>query len=149
MQLTNKQKMLLHRVPAALGVDEAQRRIIQRNVGGFYSAADKTAGHVGFAAVMAYYEARSSGKLAGFTAGYWQAAHERNQQTGSTERLVWRIRQEAATLGWDDVRIEAFLSSDRMSSGACVSLTDASIYWLRKCLQGLIEIHKRARGEVA
>lgn len=145
MGLTNKQKMLLHIAPARLGIDESQRRVIQRNIGGFYSAADRAASHAGFAAVMAYYEQRAGGRLEGYTPGYWQAAHDRNERGESTERLIWRIRRLAGPggLGMSGRQIDEFLAGPHMTNGQFNHLEEAPAYWLRKCLQGIIEIRKR------
>lgn len=147
--LTNRQKMLLHRVPQALGVDDAQRRVIQRNVGGFHSAADTTASHEGFCAVMAFYEGRAGGTLDGFTAGYWQAAHQRNEAGGghSTERLARRIRLLAAEMGWTLGDAEALLVSDHCSSGQAKRLDEAPAYWLSRLLDAMKAIAARQAGQ--
>ena len=139
MSLTNKQKMLLHRVASQLGIDDEQRRIIQRNVGGFHSAADKTASHEGFAAVMAFYEDRAGGTLPGYTPAFWKAAHERNKARDgvSTDRLIWQIRRVAKTLGWPANRIDTFLHGPHMSSGAANNLETANAYWLHRLLDAM------------
>ncbi len=144
--LTRKQKMMLHVVPARLGVDDVDRMVIQRNIGGFLSAADKTASHEGFAAVMAFYEGKAGGRLQGHTRGYWKAQHDRNETRGPNDRLLWRIRREAGPLGLGDGEINAFLASEHMSSGRHSDVNTASAYWLRRLLQALIEIRKRRAG---
>ncbi len=139
MKLTNKQKAMLHMIPNTLGIDDAQRRIIQRNVGGFHSAKDTTATHEGFAAVMAYYEQQANGKLDGYTAGYWQAQHEKNENAGGHDnnRIIYRILQAGDLLGMGRLDVEAFLASDHMSGGMFVSLDDCDYRWLQKLLDGL------------
>ena len=142
--LTNKQKTLLHLIPKGLGVDDAQRRVIQRNVGGFYSAADKTASHAGFAAVMAYYEDRAGGQLERYTPGFWAAAVEKTSGEDRS-RLLWRIEREAEALTWrypEDVN--AFLASKKMSGGKYADVRETPIYWLSRLLQALIEMRRRA-----
>ena len=143
--LTRKQKMLLHTAAKSLGIDEAQRRVIQTNAGGFYSAADKTASREGFAAVMAFYEDRSGGRLDGFTAGYWRDAVAKNQRGDDTDRLVWRIRREADALGWSAADTDAFLAGRHMSAGKVASVADASAYWLGKLLEALKQMNRRRR----
>jgi len=150
--LTNPQKKALHAVARRLGIDDEQRHLIQRNIGGFHSAADRTASHDGFAAVMAFYEDRAGGCLHGNTAGYWAAAHARNEARdgdGSPDRLTWRIRRTAEQLGWTELDVEAFLASEHCSSGRFVRLADANAYWLRRCLDGLQAIARRRGGKVA
>ena len=92
--LTNGQKKALHLAARAAGVDEPARRLIQRNVGGFHSAADRTATRQGYIAVMAFYERACGGQLEGFTKGYWTAEDER---ANPADALVFRIRREAGT----------------------------------------------------
>ena len=143
MALTNKQKALLHMAAEKLGIDEAQRRIIQQNVGGFFSAADRTAGHEGFCAVMAFYEDRSGGRLAGCTEGYWRDSHAKNAGRVPTHRLIRRIDSEADLLGWTRLHVDNFLAGKHMTSGGHTSVQDAPAYWLRRLLQALIEMNKR------
>jgi len=146
MALTRKQKMLLHVVPAGLTppIDEAQRRVIQRTVGGFYSGADASATREGFVAVMAFYESRSGGAMDGFSPGYWADAQRKNERGESTDRLIWRIRQEAESLGWSADHVDAFLQGRHMSAGKCASLDDASVYWLRRLVEALKRMKSRA-----
>jgi len=142
--LTNKQKMLLHVVPGKLGIDDEQRRTIQRTVGGFESAADRKATHAGFAAVMAFYEDRAGGTLEGYTPSYWRHSHERNEAGGGgQDRLVYLIRQQATQMGWSAADVEHFLSSKHCSSGLFGKLRQASNYWLSRCLDGMKAMAKR------
>ena len=143
MKLSNKQKMLLHRVPAELGIDDAQRRVIQRNIGGFYSAAGNVT-REGFIAVMAFYEGRSGGRLKGFAAGYWAG---QDAEANPTDALIWRIKQQGNRLAMDTERIEAFMGSKHMSGGQYSTLSAAPAYWLRRLLQALIEMTKRKRRQ--
>lgn len=141
MRLSNKQKMLLHIVPEALGVTEAERRVIQRNVGGFFSAADATCTREGFIAVMAFYESKSpSGFLPGFDAGYWASAAE---TAGPNDPLIRRVRQEAFKLRWGDRELNLFLAGKHMSSGRYRAVDDAPPYWLSRLLEALKAMNKR------
>ncbi len=96
MSLTNGQKRALHVAARQAGIDEQQRRIIQRNIGGFHSAADKTASRQGFIACMGFYERRCGGALEGNTAGYWQGEDDRANPTDS---LVFACRKLAGRMG--------------------------------------------------
>ena len=146
MPLTNKQKMLLHVVPAKLSppIDEAQRRVIQRAVGGFYSSADATATREGFVSVMAFYEDRSGGRLDGFSQGYWADARDKNERGEQTDRLTWRIAREAEALGWSADQVDAFLAGRHMSSGKCLSVQTAGVYWLSRLVEALIRMNARS-----
>ena len=141
MRLSNKQKMLLHLAAKEAGVGEEQRRTVQRNVGGFYSAADTTATRQGFIAVMAFYERVSDGRLTGFSKSYWQA---QDAASNPTDALAHRIGSEAAKLGWRGENVNAFLASRHMSGGLYDDCSTAPAYWLRRLLQGLIEMNTRA-----
>ncbi len=135
MKLSNRQKAMLHWVPDALGISDAQRRLIQRNVGGFHSAADGTVTRQGFIAVMAFYEARSpGGRIRGFTAGYWAAEAAK---AGPTDALLFACRRQAHRLGWDNATLEEFLAGRHMSCGQCGELATAPAYWLRRLLDAL------------
>ncbi|HUT58071.1 MAG TPA: hypothetical protein VNA25_09510 [Phycisphaerae bacterium] len=146
MRLSNKQKALLHMIPAGLGIDEAQRRIIQRNVGGFYSAADRAVTRWGFQRVMGYYEDRAGGKLDGFSAGYWsgQAA-----AAGPEDGLLWRVCEEARQLDWSVDDANRFMASTHMSSGRFQRVAEADTYWLTRMVQALIEMNNRRRKVTA
>lgn len=141
MALTNGQKKALHVAARQAEIPEDMRRTIQRRIGGFWSAADKTASREGYIAVMAFYEDRCNGQMGGFTRGYWAAE---NEKANPTDPLVWRIRREAAAMGLSSDKLDAFLAGPHMSSGACEDVETAPAYWLRKLLQGLIEIRKRS-----
>lgn len=141
--LTNGQKKALHSAAREAGVGEEDRRLIQRNLGGFYSAADKTASREGFIAVMAFLEARAGGRLSGCTLGYWRAE---TVKANPTDRLLYRINREAAAMGWTPQHVDAFLHSDRMSSGLFGTVADAPAYWLRKLLEAMLAIQRRAGG---
>jgi len=140
MALTNGQKKALHVAARSAGVPEDMRRGLQLRIGGFYSAADATAARQGFIAVMAFYEARCGGRMGACTAGYWAGE---NAKANPTDSLVYRIRAEAAALDMTEPSLDAFLAGEHMSRGACESVATAPAYWLRKLLQGLIEIRKR------
>lgn len=142
MSLTNGQKKALHVAAKAAGVDEAARRLIQRNVGGFHSAADTTATRQGFIAVMSFYERCCDGHLRGFTPGYWKGQDE---TANPTDAIVFRIRQEAKALGLSNEQLNGFLAGPHMSSGAYDDVTACPAYWLRKLLEGLKAIGKRRR----
>ena len=138
--LTTGQKRALHLAARAAGVDEPARRLIQRNIGGFHSAADRTATRAGFIAVMSFYEKRCGGHLAGFSKGYWAGEDER---ANPADALVHRIRKEARALGMAEARLEQFLAGPHMSAGACRELATAPAYWLGKLLEGLKAIRRR------
>lgn len=143
MKLSNKQKMLLHTVPASLGITEAERRVIQRTVGGFFSAADKTCTREGFVKVMAFYESRAPGKcLPGGTPGWWTA--EADKTSGPNDSLIRRIRQEASRIGWSEQQTVLFLSGKHMSNTHYRAIDDAPRYWLIRLLEGMKAIGKWA-----
>ena len=142
MELSRKQKMLLHRSAQEAGYGDEERRAVQRNIGGFFSAADKTCTREGFIAVMAFYEARMpERKLRGFTPGYWA---EQDRTANPLDALRARINQEAASMGWAADDVDRFLASKHMSSAMYGTVTDAPGYWLRRLLQGMIAIRTRA-----
>jgi hypothetical protein len=138
--LTDGQKRALHSAARELGLADPDRHNIQRNIGGFFSAADRTATRQGFIAVMAFYESLAGGRLSGSQPGYWQG---QDAQANPTDSLVYRIRREAAALGWTDEGTNTFLASTHMSSGACTDLASASAYWLRRTLQAMIQMRER------
>jgi len=141
--LTNGQKKALHAAARAAGIDDAGRRLIQRNVGGFHSAADRTATRAGFIACMAFYEARCGGRLMGARTGYWTAEDEK---ASPTDALVRRCRQEADALGMGPAEVNHFLAGGHMSSGQYDDLATCPAYWLRKLLEGLKAIGKRQQA---
>ena len=156
MRLSNRQKAMLHWVPAALGIGEADRLTLQRNVGGFESAADPRATRSGFIALMAHYESCFRGRrIRGFTAGYWadedakaKGSPPRSMAAGSppTDALVFACRRQAQALGWDEAKLDAFLAGKHMSSGNCRSVATAPAYWLGRLLNALKAMAQR-QGE--
>ena len=134
MELSRKQKMLLHTVPASLRLDDEQRRLIQRNIGGFESAADPRATREGFIAVMAFYEGKLGGQAGGFTPGYWAGE---NARANPTSALAHRLVSEAARFGWTIEQLDTFIAGPHMSSGACDDAAHAPAYWLRRCLEAV------------
>jgi len=142
MKLSNKQKMLLHTVPNGLGITNAERRVIQRNVGGFYSAADKTCTREGFVAVMAFYESRAPGHcLPGGTPDWW--AGEAEKTPGPNDSLIRRVRQEAFKIGWTEQQTMLFLCGKHMSNTVYQSINDAPKYWLIRLMEAIKAIRKR------
>jgi len=142
MNLSNKQKMLLHVAAAQAGVNEDERRLIQRNVGGFHSAADTTTTREGFIAVMAFYEARAGGALDGFTAGYWRQADAEASPADATRYHLRRIAEE---IDWPAGLLDRFIAGPHMSNGACTGIDDAPEYWLLRAIEALKVIKARAR----
>ena len=135
--------MLLHSIPNKLGVDSAQRRIIQWNVGGFYSAADLVT-REGFIAVMAHYEMVAGGDLSalGFHSdrGYWQREAEKSMPADGQRELLRRL---ASQIGMAPAVLDAFLAGPKMSSGACTGLADCPPYWLGRAIEAAKAILKR------
>jgi len=146
MSLTNRQKTLLHVVPGQLAIPDCDRKTIQRNVGGFTSAADRDATHEGFAAVMAHYERTAGGELPSFTPGFWAAAHGRNEREGggTAGRLRYAIGRQAANMGWTPNDVDEFLAGKHCSDGKCQSTEDVTAYWLSRCLNGMRAIAERS-----
>jgi hypothetical protein len=150
--LSKKQKMILHVTAAGLGISEEERRVIQRNIGGFYSSADRTATSEGFAAVMAFYEDRSGGQLDGCSPGYWKRAAAANAAksggpSGSgSSRLVYAVRAQAKRMGWTEADVENFLASPHMTNGRYLRLEDTPAYWLSRLLNGMRAIAAREGG---
>jgi len=140
--LTNGQKKALHSAARQAGIGEEHRRTVQRNLGGFHSAADRTASRAGFIAVMAFYERLCGGTLHGCTAGYWQGQDAGENPTAA---LGYRVIQEARALGMDKASLDGFLAGPHMSSGLYATVEDAPAYWLRRCLEALKAM--RARRE--
>ena len=143
MALTNGQKKALHAAARQAGVGDDQRRMIQRNVGGFHSAADPTATRYGYIQVMAVLEELGGGALRGNTAGYWLAEA---RAARPDDALRFAIRRQGRLLGWSAERLDAFLASGHMSSGACGSVDAAGRYWLHRLLDALKAI--RGRHEI-
>ena len=143
MNLSRKQKMLLHAVPSRLGIDEAQRRIIQWNLGGFYSAADPIS-REGFIAVMAHYEMTAGGDLSvlGFRSdrGYWQRERDKACPADGQREVLRRL---ASQIGMAPAVLDSFLAGPKMSSGACTGLADCPPYWLGRAIEAAKAILKR------
>jgi hypothetical protein len=145
--LTNPQKKALHVAARAAGVrDDEQRHIIQWNLGGFYSAADSTAGRYGFICVMAYYEDRCDGCLPRGTPKYWALERDRNSEGSAAQHA---IRQEAAALGWTGEQLDRFVGGKHMTGGAFECLDDLPPYWLRKVREALKAMVKRKARDAA
>lgn len=140
MSLSNGQKRALHAAAREAGVDEPERRLIQQSIGGFFSAADKTASRVGFIRCMAVYEWRCGGKLRRSTPGYW---HDEAENADPLDGLRWRIARVAEALGFTPADVDAFLASKKMSSGRYGTVRDAPRYWLSRLLDALHAIHQR------
>jgi len=143
MNLSRIQKMLLHTIPAKLGIDAAQRRIIQWNVGGFYSAADPVS-REGFICVMAHYEQCAGGDLGQLGCscepGYWQAESDKATPADSQRE---HLRRLACQIGMAPAALDAFLAEPKMSSGACTGLADCPPYWLGRAIEAAKAIVKR------
>lgn len=144
MELSRKQKALLHQVPTRLGISEAERRLIQWNAGGFYSAADKTVTRAGFIGVMALYERLAGGSLASIglphTAGYWAAELAR---ACPADALRFHLMRLAAEVGLTGSRLDAWIAGDRLSHGACTGVADAPPYWLQRAVEGVKAMRRR------
>ena len=144
MNLSRLQKMLLHTVPKCLGIDTAQRRIIQWNVGGFYSAADPTVSREGFIAVMAHYERACGGDLSTIGCrtgkGYWQREADKALPGDGQRQLLASL---AGQIGMAPAVLDSFLAGPKMSSGACTGLADCPPYWLGRAVEACKAIAKR------
>lgn len=145
--LTNGQKRAIHSAARQAGIDsckdEEQYRMILLNVGGFRSAADRTASRQGYIAVMAFFEEASGGQLRGCTPGYWAAE---NAKANPRDPIIYKIRQTAESLGMDAKTLDHFIASRHMSSGWYESLEDAPTRWLVKVLEGLKAMDFRKHG---
>jgi hypothetical protein len=138
--LTNGQKKALHCAARQAGIAEPMRRSIQRRLGGFYSAADRTATRHGFLAVMAFLEDRAGGRLRGNTAGYWQAAYEKEDPESA---LRYKARLLGADLGMDGGDLDRFVASTRVSGGRARDLATAPRWALRKLVEALKAMRER------
>ena len=138
--LTNGQKKALHCAARQAGLDRDAYKLVIRNVGGFQSAADKTASREGFIAAMAFFEARSGGRLRGNTPGYWAAENDR---ANPRDPVIYRLRQLADSLGMDRRSLDDFLAGPHCSSGLYRSLDEAPVRSLVKLLEGLKAISHR------
>jgi len=142
MALTDGQKKALHSAARQAGFSDPDRRLVQQNIGGFYSAADRTASREGFIAVMAFYEGHCGGRLAGCTPGYWASE---DAKANPTDSMVHRINCEAKALGMSPRQLDAFVAGSHMTNGKFDTLAACPAYWLRRVLQALLEIRKRKR----
>ena len=144
MSLTNGQKRAIHCAAREAGIDsrtdEDSYRLVLWNVGGFHSAADRTASRQGFIAVMAFFEQRAGGGLTGCTFDYWA---DEDAKANPRDPIIYRIKRIAAGLGMDDQGIEDFMESRHMSSGAYRRLEDAPTRWLVKLLEALKAMQRR------
>lgn len=141
--LTNGQKKALHSAARQAGLSDEMRRSVQRRLGGFYSAADRTATRWGFLAVMAFLERQAGGRLRGNTAGYWQEACEKERPE---DALRFKARALGAELGMDGGDLDRFLASDRVSGGRARDLASAPRWALRKLVEALKAMRERQRG---
>ena len=165
--LTTGQKRALHAAARrALGDQfdgaelEHMRRQIQRRIGGFHSAADRTATREGFIQVMAFYEElcarrgvrleRTGGHPAAKQRGGDPDRYWRDQAAAARpgDALRYRLRAEAARVGMDRAALDEFIRGPHMSGGACADVDSASPYWLRRCLEAIKAIgQRRCRDE--
>ena len=140
MALTTGQKRALHSAARQADVTEAERRTIQWNVGGFHSAADRTASRYGFICCMAFYERQCSGRLRGCSEWYWR---DQQNESGPLDALRFACRREAAAMGWTDGQLDHFLASEHMSSARHGAVGEAPAYWLSRLLEALRTIRRR------
>lgn len=140
--LTNGQKKALHSAARQLGLLEPERRLVQRNIGGFFSAADRTASRQGFIAVMAFFEAKAGGQIGGSDRGYWQ---DQDAHANPLDALRHRVNQAAKRMGWSSEDVDKFLASEHMSSGLFATAAEAPAYWLSRLLDGMQAIERRTR----
>lgn len=143
MRLTNGQKKALHAAAREAHLDDAGYRTALRNLAGVGSATDPRATREGFISVMAFFEHEAGGRLHGCDAGYWQKEMETARPA---DALLWRIRRDAAALGWAEADLDAFVAGPRMSGGRFARLADAPAPWLVKILEALKAM--RGRQEV-
>ena len=141
--LTNGQKKALHSAARQIGLADELRRSVQRRLGGFYSAADRTATRHGFLAVMAFLEGQAGGRLRGNTHGYWQAAYEKEDPESA---LRYKARALGADLGMDPGDLDRFVASDRVSGGRAADLASAPRWALRKLVEALKAMRERQCG---
>jgi len=144
MSLAHGQIKALHVAARQVGLDEADRRLIQRNIGGFYSAADKTASRQGFIAVMAFLEKRAGGQLGRADSGYWEGE---NKKANPTDSLIHAIRTQALAMAWTDIDVDRFLASKHLTGGAFATVAEAPAYWLGRLLDALKAIAKRRAAD--
>ncbi len=140
MPLTNRQKMAIHSAARQAGVNDEQRRIVQYNLGGFWSAADTHASHEGFVAAMAHFERTAGGTLRGNTAGYWA---EQDQKKNSTRRLLWKVRELAKPLHFTEQQLDQLVAGPHGTKGVYQHLNELPACWLRNIIEALKAIAKR------
>ena len=138
--LTNGQKKALHAAAREARVPEEFRRTIQRRIGGFHSAADRTATRQGFIAVMAFYERIDGGKLTGFTPDYWRAE---DAKAAPEDTLLFAVRRQARLMGWTEAELNRFLASAHVTGGELTEIATAPVYWLTRVLEALKAIARR------
>lgn len=138
--LTNGQKRALHAAAREAGIEEWARREIQQRIGGFYSAADRSASREGYIAVMAFYESRCGGRLSHSSPGYWAGEDAR---ANPTDALAHKAVALARGLGLSPEQLDDWIAGPHMSSGAAPNVQDASAYWLRRAIEGLKAIGRR------
>lgn len=148
MALTNNQKRAIHCAARQAGIDPRKQedtyRLVLWNVGGFRSAADRSARRNGYIAVMAFFEERAGGQLKGASPGYWT---DQDAKANPRDAIIYNIEQEAAALGMSREQCDGFLAGSHCSSGQYESLDEAPTRWLVKCLEGLKQIRKRRQQQ--
>jgi len=142
MKLSRRQKQALHVAAREAGLNDDQRRMVQRAVGGFESAADDVPRHA-FIAVMAHLEGLAGGALRGFTPGYWAGEAARATPEDALRVRARRLGHEA---GMDDDAIDRFLAGPHLSDGQAACVAAASVAWLRKLVDALQAMREREAG---
>jgi hypothetical protein len=140
MELSNQQKKILHAAARQAGLTDEQRRVVQFNIGGFYSAADPTVTREGMIAVMAFYEDRCSGQVHGFTRGYWRSE---DAKANPTDGLLHRCGLLADRLFARREDLDRFIAGDHFTGGQYQHLDELPAFWLRKLLEALKAIARR------
>lgn len=146
MSLSNGQKRALHAAARAAKLNDDQRRMIQKGIGGHLSAADAGWTRHEFISVMAHLERQyCRDQIPGYTPKYWQTELRKSSPASS---LAYACRCVAGELGWSDAELDAFLAGPRMSGGKCLRVADAPVYWLSRLLGALKAIRNRRDGPV-
>jgi hypothetical protein len=140
LKLSKRQLAAIHQAAQAAGLDDAAYREALLKQAGVRSAKDPHLTREGFIRVMTHFEALCSGRLPGFTPGYWFGQDMRGDPRDS---LLAAVRREAAALGFSDEELDRFLASEHMSNGRYQSLKDAPKEWLSKLLDGLKAVRRR------
>ena len=146
MHLSKGQKYALHAAARAAQCDDARYRQVLKRLAGVRSCTDPRLTRENFIRVMAFFEGECAGRLPGFSPGYWFG---QDLRTDPGDSLRFACRREAKALGWTDEDLNAFLASDRCSSGHCLRLADATSYWLSRLLDALKAIRARQGGVAA